>query len=129
MGSCRESKQMELYKILKKTKYDYRNKALMTYYSSGMTPKLNEIFKAILRANIPSQDVKPLALILYNRARNGAGIPGHKRWSSTSWEDKIRDNPSFVCYVHSLTRRSTLERWREAMFLIDMNRAKKKLKT
>ena len=91
----------------------------MTYYSSGMTAKLNEIFKAMLRANIPLINAKPLALILYNRARNGAGISGHARWSSVSWEDKIRDNPSFVCYVHSLTRKSTIERWREAILLID----------
>ena len=99
----------------------------MTYYNSGMTPKLNGIFKAMLKANIPLINAKPLALILYNRARNGSTITGYERLGLRDWQNKIRDNPSFVCYVHSLMRKSTIERWREAILLID--KAKKKEKT
>lgn len=119
MGSCKDSKQMELYKILKKTKFDHTNKALMTYYSSGLTPKLQEFFIAILYSNIPLKDVKPLSLILYNRARNGSSVTGYERLGIRAWQDRMKEDPAFVYTVHSLTRRSTIERWREAITLID----------
>lgn len=135
MGSCKDSKQMELYKILKTTKYDHTNKALMTYYSSGMTPQLNEFFSSILRANIPIEDTKPLALILYNSSRNGRSvIPGYqggyiRNWRGVAgWKDKISEDTEFVCMVYNKVRKSTLKRWREAILLIDINKSEKKFR-
>ena len=134
MGSCKDSKQMELDKILKETKFDHTNKALMTYYSSGLTPKIKEFFVGILKANIPLEDVKALTLILYNQSRNGATITGHKEFyrglsiglRPRMWEKEIRENQEFVCGTYHKTRKSTLKWWKEAIALID--KAKKRTK-
>ena len=126
MSICGEKKQKELDKILKKTKFSHRTKGLATYYSGGMTPKMEELFSGILKANIPILDVRPLTLILYDASRNGCPrIAGfHSAYGVRGWKENIMADTDFVCWVHSKTRRTTLERWREAMRLIDNQKFK-----
>ena len=121
MSICGKKKQKELDKILKKTKFSSRTKALATYYSSGITPKIDKFLAATFEASIPLGDTLPLALILYDASRNGcskiAGFSG--KTGAWEWIKKIKTDSSFVCKVYKKTRKRTLERWKEAIYLID----------
>ena len=127
MTICGKKKQEELDEILRKTKFSSRTKALATYYSSGITPKIDELFATIFGANIPLSDVKPLTLILYDAYRNGCSkIAGHNgRGGAHIWKKKIEEDTDFICMVHSKTRKNTLKIWKEAIYLIDNNKERR----
>ena len=128
MAICGKKKQKELDEILKKTKFSSRTKALATYYSSGITPRIDELLTTIIEANIPLNDVKPLTLILYDAYRNGCSkIAGHNgRGGAHIWKKKIEEDTDFICMVHSKTRKSTLKRWKEAIYLIDKSKERRR---
>lgn len=122
MGKCKFTKRIELDNILAKTKYSSTNKALMTYFNSGLTFRMVELIAPILRTDIPHEDVRVLGFILYNKARNGAPILGYEGYypeEGISWEDRFIKEPEFMKEIYKSVRKSTLESWREAINLID----------
>lgn len=106
------------------------NKALQKYFNSGMQGVMVHIHNAFesdeqLILEYSAWERKAMTILVYNRAMNGAKIPGCPQYMLTggnmSWDGLTThiDAAKYRKLAFKEVQRTTLERWNAAINLID----------
>ncbi len=111
--------------LWEETKLSMKTKSLRGYFnSSGLTPNIQKCINTFEKYGIPEGDRLALALIVHNRSLNG-GTPSVVNYNYFSFNHKhwyhafVKNEDGLAMKVYASTRKSTFERWRRAIEMID----------
>lgn len=125
-----ERQREALDALLAPTKFSSATRALDLYFRNGIFGRIQQVYERILETHIPRVHALPLALYVINQCMNGGKLPpvidrvhfmDHSLNSFTLTErtdwHSFMENPE---PTYNAVKLQTIQRWAEAIALIDM---------